>query len=146
MFIDILFVDFVFYLLDENAFLGEFQFSFVVFLVGESLEGFEQWKLLLQLFTNIDRGIEQYRTFFEQFTMILISQLKEVPNDFFIDVISNNNFLRPCLYSYFEICQQSTITSAHTDLLTKLKQLLTIKFGLNIEQNEDDEYAPVIVE
>ncbi|EFN53109.1 hypothetical protein CHLNCDRAFT_9330, partial [Chlorella variabilis] len=39
---------------DQEAFLGEFQFCFLAFLLGQSLEGFAQWKAFLCLMFGCD--------------------------------------------------------------------------------------------
>ncbi len=40
--------------LDHRFIFGELQYSFVVFLLGENLEAFEQWKKIFILLTSCD--------------------------------------------------------------------------------------------
>lgn len=42
---------------DESLFLGEFQFSFISFLLGHSIEGFLQWKHILALLFSCEEAV-----------------------------------------------------------------------------------------
>ena len=73
-------------------------------------------------------------------------QMQEVPEDFFVDIISQNNFLVASLSDLFANVRE------HEDMSPQLRQKaisfenhLTKKFGWDFSQ-EEDEYAPVVVE
>lgn len=51
----------------DAAILGEIQFAFVSFLVGESFEGFTQWKLLVLLICGCDQAVESHADFYASF-------------------------------------------------------------------------------
>ena len=42
---------------DENDVLGELQFAFVCFLIGNCLDAFEQWKLMVNLLCNSEEAV-----------------------------------------------------------------------------------------
>ncbi|CAA2986744.1 Hypothetical predicted protein [Olea europaea subsp. europaea] len=42
---------------DEDSLLGELQFTFVAFLMGQSLEAFLQWKLLIGLLLGCTEAV-----------------------------------------------------------------------------------------
>lgn len=69
---------------------GELQIAFVVFLCGQLFEGFEQWKRLLTVICSADNciGRQQMQAFFLHFISLLHFQLKEVPSDLFLDIVS----------------------------------------------------------
>lgn len=90
-------------------FFGELQFAFITFILGESVDGFEQWKQMVVLIAfSDDLCLEQPQIFldfirkklfteFLKFLAILYSQLQQFPEDFFIDTISSNSFMSNCL-------------------------------------------------
>ena len=74
-------------------------------------------------------------------------QMQEVPEDFFVDIVSCNNFLVTCLTDLFANLKENE------DALTQLKTRaisfenhLTKKFGWSFDDNADEEFAPVIVD
>jgi len=51
--------------------LGELQFAFVSFLLGQNFDSFEQWKQLVLLLTQCDAAlITQYNLFFKLIPVI----------------------------------------------------------------------------
>lgn len=159
----------------EMELLGEVQFCFITFLIGQEYGAFEQWKAMLLLLCSCEAAVEEHHAFFEHFTNILTTQLTHAPPDFFVDEISSSdgkggrgNFLSVCLDSYLTIVQQSTVplTFHHAierlqHVIRKIFPLRKVKMG-NIprqmgrgrgtgddeeeEEEEEDEYAPVVVE
>lgn len=60
----------------EDDFLGEFQFAFLAFLLGHSLEGFSQWKEFLRLMMGCEAAAVGKRSMlFTRFLLALHSQL-----------------------------------------------------------------------
>jgi len=132
---------------DLPSVLGELQFAFVTFLMGESLEGFEQWKALVALLCECESGVEQHPDLFKNFIDVLTAQLKEVPKDFFIDELSRDNFIGKAVQSLIEICLNTP--SLPQDLQQKvasLQSLLKSRFGLDLSALIDPEDQPVVVE
>ncbi|KAI9292754.1 AAR2-domain-containing protein [Neoconidiobolus thromboides FSU 785] len=79
--------------LDYKNILGEIELSFIVFLLGQNFIGLEQWKKLIVLISNSNEAINQSPNLFIHFLEILYFQLLECPQDFFHDIILENNFL-----------------------------------------------------
>lgn len=97
---------------DHRLFFGEFQVAFVSFLMGESLDSFNQWKNIFILLTSCDELMTENKDLFIEFIRIyllenflkfysslavLYNQLKQFPVDFFHDTITSNNFMKTCL-------------------------------------------------
>ena len=143
--------------------LCELQFGFICFLIGHVYEAFEQWKQLVSLICNSDTIIKKYPSLFIQFIQTLYFQLKEMPEDFFTDIITSNNFLVVNLHNLFSNIndcyallqsenEKQLISSANLNLIqnlneraTKFKEFLQEKFDFDFEL-EPDEYAPVVCE
>eukprot|EP00049_Salpingoeca_infusionum_P007453 m.121743 g.121743 ORF g.121743 m.121743 type:complete len:395 (-) comp13705_c0_seq1:123-1307(-) len=87
---------------DTQALLAEVQLSFVSFLLGQVFDGFEQWKQLLNLVCNCDDALLTYTPLYQQLIEIIHFQIKETPQDFFIDIVSSNNFLVHILQELFQ--------------------------------------------
>lgn len=73
--------------------LGELEFAFICFLFGQDFEGFEHWKNLLTLLCNCDVALSKHPNLFIEFMKVLSFQLKQIPEDFFTDIVSSQNFL-----------------------------------------------------
>jgi len=53
---------------DLNLFLGEFQLSYIIFLIGQVYDGFEQWKTMIILMLHCEEALETYgETLFKDF-------------------------------------------------------------------------------
>lgn len=92
--------------------LGEMQLSFVCLLMAQNFSGFNQWKQLVQLLCSCPQLIEEKPDMFVEFMGkccnrnpelvsnklimlfldVLEFQLDECPDDFFRDILSENNF------------------------------------------------------
>lgn len=143
-----------------NHVLGELQFAFVCFLVGNVYDGFEQWKFLIGLLCNCEQSIRSEPEMFTALLNVLYYQLNEMPLDFFTDITTSNNFLVVHLHNLFEnirdVCAETLsaagASSNQRDAFDKmnkrcdqLKNYLEEKFKFDFDQ-EPDEYAPVICE
>lgn len=157
---------------DWDAILGELQYAFVLFVIGQSFEGFEQWKRLLSLVCTCPRAMTDHRPFYGNFIStfmhvradpivlvpnfawsdVLCSQMKQAPDDFFACDLTRHNFLTRCLSDLFELGEDTPLRPA----LHRLRALVSSKFGwhltgapvLNAQGtfNSDDEDAPAIVD
>jgi len=126
--------------------LVELQFSFLCFLVAQNYDSFEQWKHLVALLCTCVKAMSKFPNLFISFMADLHFQMQEVPEDFFVDIISQNNFLVSSLSDLFANVRE------HEDMSPLLRQKaisfenhLTKKFGWDFSQ-EDEEYAPTVVE
>lgn len=146
---------------DEDLLLGELQFAFIAFLMGQSLEAFGQWKALVSFLFGCNKAPLQTRTkLFVKFLDVLYWQLKQglkgnvssaaqgptVDDSWFADDI----FLRHHYKNFIQLTRDAQ--AIDTDLLTKtrrLRKLVESSLGWTVEEDteidEDDEYAPVVV-
>ncbi|KAK3143152.1 hypothetical protein QOZ80_4BG0359110 [Eleusine coracana subsp. coracana] len=153
----------------EDLLLGELQFSFIAFMMGQSLEAFMQWKALLSLLLSCSEAPLHTRTnMFIKFIRTFYYQLKhgfqhtqdskssgDMGNSLFLDEawFSRDMFLYRLSKDFFTVVLEAPVVDG--DLLSwsrKLKTLLETTFGWDLENNavnlidEDDEFAPVVVE
>ena len=120
--------------------LGELQLAFIVFYMGQSLEGMEQWKAILDTLCRADDAMEgklgeELQLCYKDFLPVLRFQLNELPQDFFTDDISKENFLTkalPQLTSTLSFCLKgypvSNFASSMKLNTEKLKKILVDKF------------------
>jgi len=126
--------------------LGEVQFSFLSFLVGQDYTSFNQWKRLVALLCGCDEALKTHPQLFLHFIGDLYFQMKEVPEDFFMDIVSRNNFLVKSLANLFGNVRENE--EAIQSLKMKSEQLelcLEERFGWDFTV-EDEEDCPVVVE
>ena len=126
--------------------LAEIQFAFLCFLVGMNYDSFEQWKRLVVMMCTCDDGLVKYKSLFLEFITMLYFQMKEVPSDFFVDIVSSSNFLSSCLNSLFSNVKNSEeVDSQLKEKAKKFETNVTKRFGWDFtpDMSEDD---PVVVE
>ncbi|KAJ6867353.1 AAR2 family protein [Populus alba x Populus x berolinensis] len=154
----------------EDLLLGELQFAYIAFLMGQSLEAFFQWKSLVSLLLScIEAPFRTRSHLFTKFIKVIFYQLKyglqkdrKESNGAGIAVsslldeswFSADSFLHRLCKDFFLLMQDATVVDG--DLLTwtrKLKELLENILGWEFQQNsavdgiyfeEDDEFAPVV--
>lgn len=154
----------------EDLLLGELQFAYIAFLMGQSLEAFFQWKSLVSLLLScIEAPFRTRSHLFTKFIKVIFYQLKyglqkdrKESNGAGIAVsslldeswFSADSFLHRLCKDFFLLVQDATVVDG--DLLTwtrKLKELLENILGWEFQQNsavdgiyfeEDDEFAPVV--
>lgn len=154
----------------EDLLLGELQFAYIAFLMGQSLEAFFQWKSLVSLLLScIEAPFHTRSHLFTKFIKVIFYQLKyglrkdrKESNGAGIAVsslldeswFSADSFLHRLCKDFFLLMQDATVVDG--DLLTwtrKLKELLENILGWEFQQNsavdgiyfeEDDEFAPVV--
>ncbi|XP_029115788.1 protein AAR2 homolog [Scleropages formosus] len=125
--------------------LGELQFAFVCFLIGNAYEGFEHWKKLLVLLCRSEAAMHTRRDLYLGLIAVLYHQLGEIPPDFFVDIVSQNNFLTSTLQDFFQFATGPGVDATLRKRAEKFKAHLTKKFRWDFEMELDD-CAPVIVE
>lgn len=142
---------------DTNDFtiLCELQFAFICFLIGQVYDAFHQWKTITSLLCNCDTAIKKHLGVFTEFINVLYFQLKEMPEDFFIDIIAKDNFLTVNLHNLFDNINGLKNECTDSDDLKqiqilqdktrKFKNYLTQRFNIDFEE-EPDEYAPTVCE
>nr|CAG4647292.1 EOG090X0AVR [Megafenestra aurita] len=126
--------------------LGELQISFLCFLVGQVYQAFEQWKNLLRVFCFADEIILKESSVYMELIGDLYFQIKEVPSDMFVDIVSCENFLTQSLRVLFENVLGNESMNVNLRKRTlKLKQYVTEKFQWDFDCEPYDE-APVVME
>ncbi|XP_033096747.1 protein AAR2 homolog [Anneissia japonica] len=129
-----------------NGILAEIQFVFICFIVGHVYDAFEQWKNLVHLMCTSEEAMSNQEQLFENFISLLHFQLKEIPSDFFVDIVSRSNFLTITLQRLFSNIEEgSNMSTMLKQKAKKFKANLTKKFKWDFDLEPDDE-APVVVE
>uniref|UniRef100_A0A1J3CVF5 Protein AAR2-like protein n=1 Tax=Noccaea caerulescens TaxID=107243 RepID=A0A1J3CVF5_NOCCA len=155
------------YKASEDLLLGELQFSFVAFLMGQSLESFMQWKSLVSLLLGCtDAPFHTRSQLFTKFIKVIYHQLKhglqketsgpEVGLQALLDDswLASDSFLHLLCKEFFALVEEASVVDG--DLLSwtrKFKELLENRLGWEFKKkssiggicfDEDDEYAPVV--
>ncbi|KAK1298743.1 hypothetical protein QJS10_CPB14g00318 [Acorus calamus] len=152
----------------EDKLLGELQFAFIAFLMGQSLEAFHQWKSLISLLLScIEAPFQTRSQLFTKFVKVIYYQIKygfhkdqlgkvgaERKDSVFLDDewLSKDVFLRLLCKEFFSLVQGAPVVDG--DLLSwtrKLQNLLETTFGWEFHNDgpdgayeEDDEFAPIV--
>ena len=129
----------------DTMVLGEIQFAFVAFLVGQVYEGFEQWKRLVALLCSCDDALAKHPDLYDQFITVLHYHLAEVPEDFFVDIVSKDNFLTTNLQVLFSNLADSDAPLGLKNKARRFQRHLTKKFTWDFA-SEPADCAPVLVE
>lgn len=136
---------------DDNV-IGEMQFAFVSFLMGQSYDAFDQWKRILYMLSSSQKLLKEKTQFFRHFTSALMFQLKQVPQDMFHDMVEGEDFLSLCLKTFFEsVFDKEETTKMDSGLIEDtnlLKQYCLKRFGSKFAlflETETDDDAPTIV-
>ena len=129
----------------ETLLLGEIQFSFICFLIGQVYDAFDQWKKLVHLLCSSVDALKDMTDLYMNFISVLHFQVQEIPEDFFVDIVSTNNFLTSTLQEFFSNLEDGNGENKLQQRGLKFRDHLTKKFKWDFT-TEPDEYAPVIVE
>lgn len=128
--------------------VGELQFAFVCFLIGQSLEAFEHWKQLVRLLCSCDDAVSRRREVYDEFLSALEAQLVEIPEDFLVDIVASNNFVYHSLHTLFRTLHLSeTVDDRLKSKAQRFQERLTLKFMWDFTglDKDDDDEAPVVV-
>lgn len=129
----------------ETLLLGEIQFSFICFLIGQVYDAFDQWKSLVHMMCGSVEALNCSTDLYMNFISMLHFQVQDIPEDFFVDIVSTNNFLTSTLQEFFSNLEDGNGESKLRQRGLKFRDHLTKKFKWDFT-SEPDEYAPVIVE
>ncbi|XP_058087854.1 uncharacterized protein LOC131234883 [Magnolia sinica] len=153
---------------EEDLLLGELQFAYIAFLMGQSLEAFLQWKALVSLlFSCTEAPLHTRSQLFTKFVKVIYYQLKHgfhkdhantVGFEKGASVLLDDSWFSKDIFLH-RLCKEffSLVLEAHVvdgDLLSwtrKLKGLLETTLGWDFQNDaadgiygEDDEYSPVV--
>lgn len=131
---------------DYNQLLGELQYAFVCFEFGHVYDAFEQWKQLLILFCTCDAALRKHPHLFYELIGILHFQLKETPEDFFLDIVSRNNFLAETLQTFFEFTNAADVDPKLRERALKFKHMLEARFQWTFDGEDNEEDMPLVVD
>ncbi|NWZ59551.1 AAR2 protein, partial [Haliaeetus albicilla] len=124
--------------------LAELQFAFICFLIGNVYDAFEHWKRLLNILCRSEDAIGKYQDLYINLISVLYHQLSEIPADFFVDIVSQDNFLTSTLQVFFSCTCSAAVDGTLRKKAEKFKAHLTKKFKWDFEAEPDD-CAPVVV-
>ena len=117
-----------------------------MFLLGHVYSAFDQWKIVVDTICRGRASLHARPAFYKHFIRSLHYHLRETPSDFFVDIVSRNNFLTTTLKLFFEALREE-----HAELDVELcargekfKQHLEKYFSWDFSVDEDDD--PVVVE
>ncbi|KFQ32974.1 Protein AAR2, partial [Mesitornis unicolor] len=125
--------------------LAELQFAFICFLIGNLYDAFEHWKRLLNILCRSEDAMGKHQDLYINLISVLYHQLNEIPADFFVDIISQDNFLTSTLQVFFSCACSAAVDGTLRKKAEKFKAHLTKKFKWDFEAEPDD-CAPVVVE
>jgi len=108
---------------DYYDYLGEMEYAFISFLLGQNYDSFEQWKNMLVLLCRCDKASREKIDFFTDFLKVIYYQIQEVPNDFFEDIVTNDNFLILSIRELSEIVTEDYPEAIRT-AIKKLQDLM----------------------
>ncbi|KAJ8321385.1 hypothetical protein KUTeg_001067 [Tegillarca granosa] len=129
----------------KTELLGEIQFSFICFLIGQVYDAFDQWKKLVHLMCSCVDALKRHTDLYCDFITVLHFQVYEIPEDFFVDIVSGNNFLTTTLQEFFaNLENEIDVDKKLQKKGLKFRDHLTQKFKWDFT-SESDEYAPVVV-
>lgn len=129
--------------------IGEIEFCYICFLVGHSLEAFEQWKKLITLLCECQYAVKKYRYIYDALISLLESEIGEIPEEFLADIVTNNNFLYTKLRELFgNVLCDLNVDGRLKSKMIRFQEMLTDTYGwdfTHLESDEEDE-RPVVVE
>nr|CAH0113748.1 unnamed protein product [Daphnia galeata] len=122
----------------SNDMLAEFQMAFLSFLIGQNMS-------VRFLFDCAGEILMNNPSLISELIGDLYFQLQEVTPDFFVDIISSENFLIQTLRVLFEnIIENDAVDIQLKRRAVHLKQYVTQRFQWDFDVEPDDE-APVLV-
>ncbi|XP_054760204.2 protein AAR2 homolog [Lytechinus pictus] len=130
---------------DSQGLLAELQLAFVCFLIGQVYDAFDQWKRLVHLLCSCIEAMSTHSGLYSTLVNVLHFQVREIPSDFFVDIVSSNNFLTVTLRDFFMNLTQSEAEGALKEKGRKFKKNLTKHFTWDFDEEPEDE-APVVVD
>ena len=106
--------------------LGELQYSFIGFVVGNDADCMEQWEKLVNILCNVSTIIKENSNQYSKFILVLRKQLKQFPGDFFFDNITKDSFMRKALHNLYDEVYDNT------DILIKKESAKLFKMLLKV--------------
>ena len=109
-------------------------------------EAFDAWKQLVRLLSSCVEAVSCRPHLYMQLLSVLYQHITEIPEDFFVDIVSCNNFLTDALRSLFENIESADDRALDVKNRSKrFRAHLERKFSWDFGA-ETGEYAPVVVD
>ena len=87
--------------------LGEMQYAFVTFMLGENFDSFEHWKKLVILLSQCKQAIIQtHKDLYFRLIPVLYAQIEQLPDDFFYAELSKDNFICKSMSELIQTCKE----------------------------------------
>lgn len=127
---------------NENEFLEEIQYSFLMYMCGLSVDSLAHWRKILSLLANSDKAVGKYKSFYKKFVNILKHQLPEIPVEFIEQSRTNTIYmdLRNLLINLWS----NNLGNEASDMKNHIEKYMTWIFDDLSE--EDPEDLPQIVD
>ncbi|KAI8372918.1 A1 cistron-splicing factor [Radiomyces spectabilis] len=131
---------------NHTLMLGEMQLAFVCLLMAQNFSGFNQWKHLVHLLCSCEDLVQEKPNMFIDFFDVLQYQLDECPEDFFRDILSENNFIASMLKTFARNIPPNSVDLRSR--FERLKKFIATRFKWEIPESDSDEDddEPVVVE
>lgn len=114
---------------DYKELLAEFQYAFIVFLMGQVYEGFEQWKRLIHLFSCCSSALKSQTPLFLDLLATIHFQLKFAPNNLFNEFGGENFLVTTLSFLFATIEDKEDINNTLRTKAAKFRALLENKFS-----------------
>jgi A1 cistron-splicing factor AAR2 len=117
--------------------LGEMQYAFISFVMGENLESFDQWKKLFCLLCHCGTGLSDpnlSKDLFMKFIPVIYEQLRQLPKDFFSDDLSKVSFINDSLNALYENANDDKVCKPLRLRVEKLKGMLLKEYDFRPKQ------------
>lgn len=124
--------------------LGELQYAFICFVLGQVMDGFEHWRSLVKVLCKCGNDMNKHKELYKKLIAVLYHQINEISVDFFVDIVSSNNFLVANLTTLFQSiaeCEDAEML----DISSKFRKHLKKKYKWTFYQEPED-CLPVVVE
>lgn len=133
-------------LLHKNQLLEEVQLCFILLILGQNYESFEQWRSIIFMLCHCGGLVESESNVFIDLFEILRRQFKACPDEIFL--MSHENRLSLRLNALIVDCMNHSVDSRLTAAAGSFSRFLEKRFGwqLKPEEEETGEYAPTIVD
>ncbi|KAF4674594.1 a1-alpha2 repression [Perkinsus chesapeaki] len=128
--------------------LGELQAAFLVFMLGQSFEAFEQWKALLGLLAESEAAMDDDGTvdLFNSLYRVLFNELQQMPDDMLLLDDGTSSFV---VHHFRRLVDNGAARPALAKRAGYLRKLCENRFGescgedIGVEEGDD---APVVVD
>ncbi|XP_034937138.1 protein AAR2 homolog [Chelonus insularis] len=133
---------------DPMEIIGELQFAFICFSIGQSLEAFDHWKKLISLICHTEKLISERLKLFIEFLKTIEIQLSHVSHDILCDIVDSNNLIYQNLRKLFSTIELNTnIDGRLKSESLRMRERLQTKFSWSFSDllDEDADEKPVVV-